>query len=113
MTEVDIKQLELDLVEQQILTDIFGGYTPDKFVLRAGIFKYDLSGKVQKVLNDFERVVKPLMNDEGKINLADLSKHFVADFINLPDGLYRPIELYSKIQPLVAGLKDYILGVRV
>lgn len=113
MTEVDIKQLELDLVEQQILTDIFGGYTPDKFVLRAGIFKYDLSGKVQKVLNDFEQVVKPLMNDDGKINLADLSKHFAADFINLPDGLYRPIELYSKIQPLVSGLKDYILGVRV
>jgi hypothetical protein len=113
MTEVDVKQQELDLAEQQILTDIFGGYTPDKFILRAGIFKYDLSGKVQKVLNDFERVVKPLMNDEGQINLADLRKYFATDFINLPEGLYRPIELYRKIQPLVAGLKDYTLGVRV
>lgn len=113
MTEVDVKQQELDLAEQQILTDIFGGYTPDKFILRAGIFKYDLSGKVQKVLNDFERVVKPLMNDEGQINLAELRKYFATDFINLPEGLYRPIELYRKIQPLVAGLKDYILGVRV
>lgn len=113
MTEVDVKQQELDLAEQQILTDIFGGYTPDKFILRAGIFKYDLSGKVQKVLNDFERVVKPLMNDEGQINLADLRKYFATDFINLPEGLYRPIELYRKIQPLVAGFKDYILGVRV
>ena len=113
MTEVDVKQQELDLAEQQILTDIFGGYTPDKFILRAGIFKYDLSGKVQKVLNDLERVVKPLMNDEGQINLAELRKYFATDFINLPEGLYRPIELYRKIQPLVAGLKDYILGVRV
>lgn len=112
MTEVDIKQLELDLVEQQILTDIFGGYTPDKFILRAGIFKYDLSPKVQKVLNDFESIVKPLMNEQGQISLSDLRKYVATDFINLPDGLYRPIELYRKIQPLVAGLKDYILGVK-
>lgn len=112
MTEVDIKQLELDLAEQQMLTDIFGGYTPDKFILRAGIFKYDLSSKVQKVLNDFESVVKPIMNEQGQINLSELRRYVAVDFINLPDGLYRPIELYRKIQPLVAGLKDYILGVK-
>lgn len=112
MTEIDIKQQELDLAEQQLLTDIFGGYTPDKFILRAGIFKYDLSGKVQKVLNDFEKVAKPLMNEQGQINLSELKRYVALDFINLPDGFYRPIELYRKIQPLVAGLKDYILGVQ-
>lgn len=112
MTEVDIKQQELDLAEQQMLTDIFGGYTPDKFVLRAGIFKYDLSGKVQKVLNDFESIVKPAMNEQGQIDLSELRKYIAVDFINIPDGLYRPIELYRKVQPLVAGLKDYILGVK-
>lgn len=112
MTEVDIKQLELDLVEQQMLTDIFGGYTPDKFVLRIGFFKYDLSPKVQKVLNDFEKLAKPMMNEEGKINLSELRKYVAVDFINIPDGFYRPIELYTNIQPLVAGLKDYIIGVK-
>lgn len=112
MTEVDIKQQELDLAEQQMLTDIFGGYTPDKFVLHVGFFKYDLSPKVQKVLNDFENIVKPLMNEQGQINLSELRKYVAIDFINIPDGSYRPIELYRKIQPLVAGLKDYILGVR-
>ena len=106
MAEVDIKQLELDLVEQQMLTDIFGGYTPDKFVLRYGFYKYDLSPKVQKVLNDFEKLVKPMMNEEGKINLSELRKYVAVDFINIPEGLYRPIELYTNIQPLVAGLKD-------
>ena len=112
MTEVDIKQLELDLAEQQLLTDLFGGYTPDRFVMKIGIFKYDLSPKIQKVLNDFEGIVKPIMNDQGQINMSELRKKFASDYINLPDGLYRPIEIYRKIQPLVAGLKEYILGVR-
>lgn len=111
MTEVDIKQQELDLAEQQMLTDIFGGYTPDKFVLRVGFFKYDLSPKVQKLLNDFENIVKPMMNEQGQIDLSQLRKYVAIDYINIPDGLYRPIELYRKIQPLVAGLKDYIIGV--
>jgi hypothetical protein len=111
MTEVDIKQQELDLAEQQMLTDIFGGYTPDKFVLRVGFFKYDLSSKVQKLLNDFENIAKPMMNEQGQIDLSQLRKYVAIDYINIPDGLYRPIELYRKIQPLVAGLKDYIIGV--
>lgn len=111
MTEVDIKQLELDLAEQQLLTDLFGGYTPDRFVMKIGIFKYDLSPKIQKVLNDFEGIVKPIMNDQGQIDMSELRKKFASDYISLPDGLYRPIEIYRKIQPLVAGLKDYILGV--
>lgn len=111
MTEVDIKQQELDLAEQQMLTDIFGGYTPDKFVLRVGFFKYDLSPKVQKVLNDFENIAKPMMNEQGQIDLSQLRKYVAIDYINIPEGLYRPIELYRKIQPLVAGLKDYIIGV--
>lgn len=111
MTEVDIKQQELDLVEQQMLTDIFGGYTQDKFVLRIGFFKYDLSPKVQKVLNDFERIAKPMMNEQGQIDLSQLRKYVATDYVNIPDGFYRPIELYSKIQPLVTGLKDYIIGV--
>lgn len=111
MTEVDIKQQELDLAEQQMLTDIFGGYTPDKFVLRIGFFKYDLSPKVQKVLNDFENVAKPMMNEQGQIDLSQLRKYVATDYINIPDGFYRPIELYRKIQPLVAGIKDYIIGV--
>ena len=42
MEAVDIKQQELDFVEQQVLTDIFGGYTPDKFVYRFGFMKIDL-----------------------------------------------------------------------
>lgn len=111
MTEVDIKQQELDLAEQQMLTDIFGGYTPDKFVLRVGFFKYDLSPKVQKILNDFENIAKPMMNEQGQIDLSQLRKYVAIDYINIPDGLYRPIELYRKIQPLVAGIKDYIIGV--
>lgn len=112
MKEVDIKQQELDLAEQQMLTDIFGGYTPDKLVVRVGFLRFDLSPKVQKVLNDFEKIVKPLMNEEGQIDLSELRKYVAVEYINIPDGLYRPIELYRKIQPLVGGIKDYILGVK-
>ena len=59
-----------------------------------------------------KKIVKPLMNEEGQIDLSELRKYVAVEYINIPDGLYRPIELYRKIQPLVGGIKDYILGVK-
>ena len=35
----DLKQTELDIVEQKILTELFGGYSPENMVLKKGIFK--------------------------------------------------------------------------
>ena len=71
---VDIKQQELDFVEQQVLTDIFGGYTPDKFVYRFGFMKIDLEPKVQKLITDFETFIKPYMEEDGSVDVSKIKK---------------------------------------
>ena len=107
---VDIKQQELDFVEQQILTDIFGGFTSDRFVYRFGFMKIDLAPKVQKTIEDFERFVKPLMEEDGSIDIGKIKKFVNEQYINLPDGKYRLIEIYRKGQPFLTAIIKYLKG---
>lgn len=102
-------QKELDLLEQQVLTDLFGGYTADKFVMRFGIFKYDLAPKIQKIITDFEKVVKPFMNNDGYVDGIKIKQHISVPYLQIPDRLFRPIEIYRDIQPLLLNLKGYLL----
>lgn len=102
-------QKELDLFEQQVLTDLFGGYTADKFVMKVGIFKYDLTPKIQKTIADFETFIKPFMNSEGYIDGTQIKKYISIPYLQIPDRLFRPIELYREIQPLLLNLKGYLL----
>ena len=112
MGTVDIKQQELDFVEQQLLTDVFGGYTSDRFVYRYGFFKLDLSAKVQKAINDFEGFIKPLMDDDGMINTTDIKKYFNDSVVYIPDGKYRLIEIYRKAQPFLSSIIKYFGGMK-
>lgn len=107
MESVDIKQQELDFVEQQLLTDIFGGYTADKFVFRYGFFKLDLSSKVQKAINDFETFIKPYMDENGMVDATEIKKLFNENYINIPDGKYRLIDIYRRCQPFLTSLISY------
>lgn len=102
-------QEELDLFEQQVLTDLFGGYTADKFVIKFGIFKYDLTPKIQKTIADFETFVKPFMNSDGYVDGTQIKKYISIPYLQIPDRLFRPIELYREIQPLLLKLKGYLL----
>ena len=97
----DLKQTELDIVEQKILTELFGGCSPENMVIKKGIFRIDVSGDVQKYINMFEEVVKPLMNDQGYINGAEL-KQYIDSKISwmLPNGNFRLGDVYDVIAPL-------------
>lgn len=110
MEAVDIKQQELDFVEQQVLTDIFGGFTPDKFVYRFGFMKIDLEPKVQKLIHDFEDFVKPLMEDDGTVDVTKIKRYINEQYISLPDGQYRLIDIYRKGQPLLTTIIKYLKG---
>lgn len=107
---VDIKQQELDFVEQQILTDIFGGYNPENLVLRYGFFKMDLTPKVQKAIGDFEKIVKPIMDENGYVDSREVKKYINEKIIHLPDGKYRLIEIYRRCQPFVNTALSYVKG---
>lgn len=102
-------QKELDLLEQQILTDIFGGYNPENFVIKFGIFKYDLTPRIQKMITEFEDMIKPFMNNDGYVDGTKLKSVIDIPYIQIPSRLFRPIELYRELQPLLLNLKGYIL----
>ena len=110
METVDFKQQELDFMEQQVLTDIFGGYTPDKFVYRFGFMKIDLEPKVQKIISDFEGFIKPLMEDDGTLDVGKIKKYINEQYIQLPDGRYRLIDVYRKCQPFLTCIVKYLKG---
>ena len=110
MEAVDIKQQELDFVEQQVLTDIFGGYTPERFVYRFGLFKIDLTPKVQKAIGDFESLVKPMMDDEGYLDTSHIRGYINEAYVNIPDGKYRLIDIYRRGQPLLTAVMKYLKG---
>ena len=102
-------QKELDAFEQKVLTDLFGGYTSDKFVLNFGIFKYDFSKKVQSIITDFESLVKPFMTDAGYIDGTKLRAILNTKYLDIPDKLFRPSEIYYDIRPIILKLKGMLL----
>lgn len=108
METVDIRQQELDLLEKQILTDLFGGYETHNFVYKFGFFKVDLTPKVQKAIRDFEAIVKPMMTDEGLLDVTKLKGYINEDYIRLPDGSYRLMDMYRRCQPFLLSIKKYL-----
>lgn len=106
----DIKQQELDFMEQQILTDIFGGFTADKFVYRFGFMKIDLAPKVQKAITDFETFIKPMLEDDGTLDVGKIKQYVNEQYIQLPDGKYRLIDIYRKCQPFLTSVIKYLKG---
>lgn len=109
METVDIKQHELDMFEKQILTDLFGGCEGQNLVYKFGFFKIDLSTKIQKMIKDFEAIVKPVMNDDGSIDSSEVKKYINEDMIRLPDGKYRLIDIYRRVQPFLFAVKKYLM----
>jgi hypothetical protein len=107
---VDIKQQELDFMEQQVLTDIFGGFTADKFVYRFGFMKIDLAPKVQKAITDFENFIKPLLEEDGTLDVGKIKQYVNEQYIQLPDGKYRLIDIYRRCQPFLTSIVKYLKG---
>lgn len=107
---VDIKQQELDFMEQQVLTDIFGGFTADKFVYRFGFMKIDLAPKVQKAITDFEDFIKPLLEEDGTLDVGKIKQYVNEQYIQLPDGKYRLIDIYRRCQPFLTSIVKYLKG---
>lgn len=103
-------QKELDSFEREVLTDIFGGFSPSNFVVQKGILRYDMTNDIQRYIEAFEKTVKPFMDDRGYIDLAILKKNVSIPFVSLPEGKARPIELYRLIQPFIKKMKGFLNG---
>lgn len=61
----DIKQHELDIAEERLLTALFGSTTPD--AKTQWLLKF-LNIDLNELIQNFEFVVKPLMNEQGLVD---------------------------------------------
>lgn len=100
------KQEELDLLEEAVLQDLFGGTSVNKMVVNLGLFKIDLSPRVQKGIDALEAYLSPLLDEDGTLNGSTIK---TAVNVNLPDGKIRPVELYRKFSPLVVKIKEILV----
>ncbi len=97
-----LQQTELDLFEQEILTDLFGGVSSERMTVGSGIFKVNISGQVQKYIDKFENLVRPLMDEQGKIEGSTIKQYLSGNLAAIvPDGKFRLIEVYRQAAPLI------------
>jgi hypothetical protein len=104
------QQAEMDVFEEAILADIFGGTTKERMVFKAGIFKIDVSARVQKAINRMEEAFIPFLTEDGFFNMENLKKYIDLKCCEFPSEQYRPIELYRKIQPFAKTIIKEILS---
>lgn len=102
-------QKELDLFEQRVLTDLFGGYTQDHFIIKAGIFKYNFGYKLQQIITEFENMVKPFMTPEGYVDGSKLRSIITIPGLEIPDRLFKFSDIYYQLQPILLKLKGFII----
>lgn len=70
----DIRQNELDLAEERILTNLFGSTTP---VAKTQWLLKFLDIDINDIIQNFESIMKPIMDDNGLVN-AELAKSLTA-----------------------------------
>ena len=70
----DMRQNELDLAEERVLTNLFGSTTPD--AKTQWLLKF-LDIDINDIIQNFESIMKPIMNDNGLVN-AELAKSLTA-----------------------------------
>lgn len=106
----DIKQVELDLVEEKVLTAVFGSTTPNA---KAQWVLNFLGINLQKIIDDFEFFVRPVMNEQGFID-AKLARALVAEQYPMmanviPAENFRLVEVadgvVAVIEKLLKGIK--------
>lgn len=101
------KQNALDELEAAILDDIFGGHTAESMSVRVGLLNINLTGKAQKIINEMEAFLAPVLDDNGFVSVQKMTENGIQipDFISMPDAKFRPIELYRIFSPVVRKIK--------
>lgn len=102
----DVKQNELDVAEERLLTTIFGSATID--AKTEWLLKY-LNIDINEYIQNFENIVKPLMLDNGMVD-ASLTKSLVSTKYPLlsniiPSTNFRLVDIVDTLTLLLKGIK--------
>lgn len=100
------KQDALDELETAVLDDIFGGHTAEAMSVRIGLLNINLTGKAQKIINEMEAFLTPILDDNGFVSVQKMTENGIQipDFI-MSDAKFRPIDLYRIFSPVVRKIK--------
>ena len=104
---VDVKQNELDIAEERLLTVLFGSPEIDAKV--QWLLKF-LNIDINNTIQNFENTVKPLMLDNGMID-AGLTRSLVASKYPLisniiPSKNFRLVDIVDELTVLFKGVKE-------
>jgi hypothetical protein len=101
----DVRQNELDLAEERLFTGLFGSTTLD--AKAQWLLKF-LGIDINDLIQNFEGVVKPLMDDDGLVN-AELARSLVSTKSPLlsniiPTYNFRLVDVSDGVVELLKGL---------
>lgn len=102
----DIRQNELDVAEERLLTNLFGKAEID--AKTAWLLRY-LNIDINEYIQNFENIVKPLMLDNGMVDV-NLTKSLVASKYPLlsniiPSTNFRLVDVVDTLAALLKGIK--------
>ena len=102
----DLKQVELDAAESKILVAIFGSTEPGP---KAQWLMNFLGIKVNALLQDFEYIIRPMMDEQGLVD-GHIARGLLADrwpWIAqlIPDKSFRLVEIAEPLAKLLETLK--------
>lgn len=119
---VDLRQTELDLFEEQVLTRIFGsteikvnpllrGFLADRYGIKS------VEDTIQQIIDVFENVTKPVMYDNGIVSasmLAEKIRVMFPQFSNyiefIPKQDFRLVDMLGEIN--LQNLIQKLIGVK-
>lgn len=100
----DLKQHELDVFEEAVLNDLWGGTKP---TAKANVAMAFAGVDPQNVINGFEAVIKPIMTEQGLVkgsllkDLISLKYPKVLNWMIIPEEEFRLIDEYQGLSPFV------------
>lgn len=98
----DVRQNELDIAEEKFFTNIFGSIDIDPKI--QWLLKF-LDIDINKQIQNFENIMKPLMADNGLVNV-ELVKSLYPSVSNLlPNTNFRLVEVVDSLSTILKGVK--------
>lgn len=99
---VDIKQQELDVAEERFFTTIFGSTEID--AKTQWLLKF-LDIDINKQIQNFENIVKPLMLENGLIDTNLVKSLYPAVSKLLPDSNFRLVDIVDSLSLILKGVR--------
>lgn len=99
---VDIKQQELDVAEERFFTTIFGSTEVD--AKTQWLLKF-LDIDINKQIQNFENIVKPLMLENGLIDTNLVKSLYPSVSKLLPDNNFRLVDIVDSLSLILKGVR--------